>query len=143
MRELRYFLELSDATHRDETPISFAVAESLLRGMDWKVPDADVSGEDGEPVAPFMLFLDEGESFFMLMPEGAKPGTGGKSEPEGYRITARVLDKWNLLGLVSKDKTFTLNFGLLGLDDSLSLLKLFYEDNYPTLRSLEKRMTGL
>jgi hypothetical protein len=129
MRELRYFLELSDATHRDQAPVSFIVAESLLRGMDWKLPDPSTISEDGEPNAPFMLFLDEGESFFMVMPE-----------PDGMRVTARVLDKWNLLGLVTKDKTFTLNFGLVSLDDSLSLLKLFYEDNYPALRSLEKRM---
>lgn len=129
MRELRYFLELSDATHRDQAPVSFVVAESLLRGMDWKLPDPNETTEDGEPNAPFMLFLDEGESFFMVMPE-----------PEGMRVTARVLDKWNLLGLVSKDKTFTLNFGLITLDDALSLLKLFYEDNYPALRSLEKKM---
>ena len=154
MRELRYFLELSDATHRDETPISYAVAESLLRGMDWQLPVPEAAGEDGEPIAPFMLFLDEGESFFMIMPEGFQPqvrpeapgqssfssNTASRPEPEGYRVTARVLDKWNLLGLVSKDKSFTLNFGLIGLDDSLSLLKLFYEDNYPALRSLEKGM---
>ena len=149
MRELRYFLELSDATHRDETPISFAVAEGLLRGMDWQLPVPDAAGEDGEPIAPFMLFLDEGESFFMIMPEGFRPepvgrpaatGIATRPEPEGYRVTARVLDKWNLLGLITKDKSFTLNFGLIGLDDSLSLLKLFYEDNYPALRSLEKGM---
>ncbi|MDQ3000234.1 MAG: hypothetical protein M3Y08_03060 [Fibrobacterota bacterium] len=130
MRELKYFLELSDATHRDQAPISFVVAESLLCGMDWKL-DASSSGEDGEPSAPFMLFLDEGESFFMLMPE-----------PEGLRVTSRVLDKWNLLGMVSKDKSFTLNFGLVSLEDALVLLKLFYEDNYPALRSLEKGMLG-
>lgn len=155
MRELRYFLELSDATHRDETPISFAVAESLLRGMDWQLPVPEAAGEDGEPIAPFMLFLDEGESFFMIMPEGfppqVRPEAPGKSfsdtasparpEPDGYRVTARVLDKWNLLGLVTKDKSFTLNFGLIGLDDVLSLLKLFYEDNYPALRSLERGMS--
>jgi hypothetical protein len=129
MRELRYFLELSDETHRDEAPISFVVAESLLRDMDWKLPAQASKSEEGEPNAPFMLFLDEGESFFMVMPE-----------MDGMRVTARVLDKWNLLGLVSKDKSFTLNFGVVSLDDSLSLLKLFYEDNYPTLRSLEKRM---
>lgn len=159
MRELRYFLELSDATHRDETPISFAVAEGLLRDMDWQLPVPDAAGEEGEPIAPFMLFLDEGESFFMIMPEGFQPAPQGRPEapgsssstlsspplsspprPEGYRITARVLDKWNLLGLIAKDKAFTLNFGLIGLEDSLSLLKLFYEDNYPALRSLEKRM---
>src|SRR5438445_9578796 len=108
MRELRYFLELSDATHRDQAPVSFVVAESLLRGMDWKLPDLSIASEDGEPNAPFMLFLDEGESFFMVMPES-----------EGMRVTARVLDKWNLLGIVSKDKTFTLNFGLVSLDDAL------------------------
>ena len=133
MRELRYFLELSDATHRDQAPISYPVAESLLRGMDWKLPAEETLGDEGEPIAPFMLFLDEGESFFMIMPEGL-------GKPEGFRVTARVLDKWNLLGLVSKDKTFTLNFGLIALEDSLSLLKLFYDDNYPTLRSLEKGM---
>jgi len=129
MRELRYFLELSDETHRDEAPISYVVAESLMRGMDWKLPDPPKAAEDGEPSSPFMLFLDEGESFFMVMPE-----------MDGLRVTARVLDKWNLLGLVSKDKSFTLNFGLVSLEDALSLLKLFYEDNYPVLRSLEKRM---
>jgi hypothetical protein len=129
MRELRYFLELSDETHQDQSPVPFAVAESLLRGMDWKLPEPSATNEDGEPIAPFMLFLDEGESFFMLMPE-----------PDGMRVTARVLDKWNLLGLLSREKTFTLNFGLLSLDDALALLKLFYEDDYPSLRSLEKRM---
>lgn len=129
MRELRYYLELSDATHRDEAPVSFAAAEVLLRTMDWKLPGSDAEAGKSEPNAPFMLFLDEGESFFMVMPE-----------TEGMRVTARVLDKWNLLGLVSKDKTFTLNFGLVSLEDALSLLKLFFEDNYPALRSLEKRM---
>ncbi len=94
--------------------------------MDWKLQPAS---EEAEPSAPFMLFLDEGESFFMLMPED-----------DGLRVTARVLDKWNLLGLMTKDKTFTLNFGVLGIDESLNLLKLFYEDNYPSLRALEKRM---
>jgi hypothetical protein len=129
MRELRYFLELSDETHRDEAPISYVVAESLLRNMDWKLPAPPAASADGEPSTPFMLFLDEGESFFMVMPES-----------DGMRVTARVLDKWNILGLVSKDKSFTLNFGLVSLDDSLALLKLFYEDNYPALRSLEKKM---
>jgi hypothetical protein len=137
MRELRYFLELSDATHRDQAPISFTVAESLLGTMAWNLPDGNSPDEDGEPVAPFMLFLDEGESFFMIMPESSTNGP----QPDGYRVTARVLDKWNLLGLLSKDKTFTLNFGLIGLEDALSLLKLFYEDNYPALRSLEKGMS--
>ena len=126
MRELRYYLELSDSAHRDQAPISYTVAESLLRGMDWRLsPSGD---SEGEPSAPFMLFLDEGESFFMLMPE-----------EDGLRVTARVLDKWNLLGLVSKDKTFTLNFGVLHTEESLKLLKLFYEDNYPSLRALEKQ----
>jgi len=128
MRELRYYLELTDAEHRDEAPISFTVAETLLRGMDWKAPPAEVAAE-AEPRTPFMLFLDEGESFCMLMPED-----------EGLRVTARVIDKWNLLGLMQRDKSFTLNFGVLSLDDALVLLKLFYEDNYPALRALEKRM---
>jgi hypothetical protein len=127
MRELRYYLELSESAHRDQAPISFAVAEGLLRGMDWKLPPPDAESE-GEPSAPFMLFLDEGESFFMIMPEDS-----------GLRITARVLDKWNLLGLVTKDKTFTLNFGVLDIEESLKLLKLFYEDKYPSLRTLEKK----
>jgi hypothetical protein len=128
MRELRYYLELSDAGHRDEAPISFTVAESLLRGMDWK-PEKTGEDAEGEPRAPFMLFLDEGESFFMLMPE-----------EEGLRVTARVRDKWNLFGLMQRDKSFTLNFGVVGIDDALTLLRLFYEDNYPALRTLEKRM---
>lgn len=128
MRELRYYLELSDAEHRDEAPISFTVAETLLRGMDWKLPPPDAP-PDAEPHAPFMLFLDEIESFFMIMPE-----------EEGLRVTSRIIDKWNLLGLVQRDKSFTLNFGVVPIDDALVLLKLFYEDNYPALRALEKRM---
>jgi len=128
MRELRYYLELSDAEHRDEAPISFTVAETLLQGMDWKLPRPEDAPE-AEPRAPFMLFLDEGESFFMLMPE-----------EDGLRVTARVIDKWNLMGLMQRDKSFTLNFGVLSPENALSLLKLFYEDNYPALRALEKRM---
>lgn len=128
MRELRYYLELSDAEHRDEAPISFTVAETLLQGMDWKLSRPGDAPE-AEPPAPFMLFLDEGESFFMLMPE-----------EDGLRVTARVIDKWNLLGLMQRDKSFTLNFGVLSLENALTLLKLFYEDNYPALRTLEKRM---
>ena len=128
MRELRYYLELSEAEHRDEAPVSFTVAESLLRNMDWKLPEPG-QGDGNEPNAPFMLFLDEGESFLMLMPEDG-----------GLRTTARVVDKWNLLGLMQRDKTFTLNFGIVPMDDAVALLKLFYEDNYPALRVLEKRM---
>lgn len=128
MRELRYYLELTDAEHRDEAPISFTVAETLLRGMDWKLTAPDEPPE-AEPRAPFMLFLDESESFFMLMPE-----------EDGLRVTSRVIDKWNLLGMLQRDKSFTLNFGVLPLEDALVLLKLFYEDNYPALRALEKRM---
>jgi hypothetical protein len=128
MRELKYYLELSDAGHRDEAPISFTVAESLLRGMEWKTEPAREAPQP-EPPAPFMLFLDEGESFFMLMPE-----------EKGLHVTARVRDKWNLLGLVQRDKSFTLDFGVVSLEDALTLLRLFYEDNYPALRTLEKRM---
>lgn len=129
MRELKYYLELSDAAHRDETPISFTVAESLLRGMEWK-SDRPAETPDAEPPAPFMLFLDEGDSFFMLMPDRGK----------GLHVTARVRDKWNLLGLMERNKTFNLDFGVVALDDALTLLRLFYEDNYPALRTLEKRM---
>jgi len=128
MRELRYYLELTDVEHRDEAPISFTVAETLLRGMDWKLTEPSESPE-AEPRAPFMLFLDEVESFFMLMPEEG-----------GLRVTSRVIDKWNLLGMMQRDKSFTLNFGVVPLEDALVLLKLFYEDNYPALRALEKRM---
>jgi hypothetical protein len=141
MRELRYFLELTDGSHRDEASISFADAGELIRGMDWKTLSSPLSPscplpqspstqiEDGEEPCPFILFLDEGESFFMIMPEA-----------EGLLITVRVLDKWNLLGLVPKERSFTLNFGLLSVDDALTLLKLFYEDNYPSLRALEKTL---
>jgi len=122
MRELKYYLELSDAGHRDEAPISYTVAESLLRGMDWKTPPAAEAAREpeAEPQAPFMLFLDEGDSFFMLMPESGS-----------MHVTARVRDKWNLLGLVQRDKSFTLDFGAVSLDDALTLLRLFYDDNYP------------
>lgn len=140
MRNLRYFLELSDGSHRDETSISYSESETLLKGMDWKtlssplspscpLPQVTPPGATTEAECPFMLFLDEGESFFMIMPER-----------EGLLITARVVDKWDLFGMVEKKKSYTLNFGVLGLDDVLSILKLFFEDKYPSLRALEKAM---
>jgi hypothetical protein len=140
MRELRYFLELSDGSHRDESSITYAEAEALLKGMDWKALSSPLSPSCPLPPAqaaenpsatetdcPFMLFLDPAESFFMIMPE-----------VEGLLVTARVLDKWNLLGMMEKEKSFTLNFGVLGVEDALRVLKLFFEDKYPAMRSLEK-----
>jgi hypothetical protein len=127
MRKLRYTLELPDGSHEDHVAVSFPEAETVLRGMDWRpVPAPD---QDDEPRLPFLLFLDEGESFFMLMPE-----------EEGVRAVARVMDKWGLLGLLAREKSFTLEFGLLNREDALVLLKLFFEDNYPALRALEKEM---
>jgi hypothetical protein len=153
MRRLRYVLELTDGSHRDESLLSYPEAEVLLFGMDWKtlssplspsclLPDAvdaarpaDLnSGLDSEsdfaPICPFMLFLDPEESFFMIMPE-----------EDGLMITTNVRDKWNLLGVLERQKSFTLNFGVLCIEDSLRLLKLFFEDKYPTLRALEKAMS--
>jgi hypothetical protein len=140
MRELRYFLELAGGQHRDESSISFSEANILLKEMDWKnlssplspsclLPTATPGDFEADGECPFMLFLDPGESFFMIMPEA-----------EGLLITARIVDKWNLLGMLEKGKAYTLNFGVLNIEDTLSLLKLFYEDKYPTMRALEKGM---
>lgn len=111
--------------------MGYGEAEHLVQNMDWvavrKVSLEDRSSGDGE--GPFILFLDEGESFFMILPQD-----------EVYRVTAQVSDKWNLLGLVSKQKSFTLEFGLLSREDALVLLKLFFEDNYPALRALNKEL---
>lgn len=126
MRKLRYTLELPDGSHEDHPAVSLPEAETLMRGMDWK--PAPVPGDE-EPRLPFLLFVDDGESFFMVMPED-----------HGVRIVARVMDKWGLLGLLSREKSFTLEFGLLNRDDASILLKLFFEDNYPALRALEKEM---
>jgi hypothetical protein len=128
MRELRYVLDLSNGTLREQATLSYSRAETVLRTLADARSTRDPSPDPGcEP--PFALFLDEEESFFMIMPE-----------PEGLQVTVRVLDKWNLFGLLAKDKAFTLDFGILALDDSLTLLRLFYENNYPALRSLEKCM---
>lgn len=129
MRQLRYSLELPDGSHQEHAAIAYREAESLLKSMDWKaVKDVALDFTPVEKVDnPFILFLDEGESFFMILPE-----------TEGYQVTARVTDKWNLLGIVSKQKSFTLEFGVLGLEDALQLLKLFFEDNYPALRALDR-----
>jgi hypothetical protein len=126
MRNLRYTLELPDGSHVDHPPVSFPEAETILLGMDWRPVPAD---GDEEPRLPFLLFLDEGESFFMLMPEEG-----------GVRVVTRVMDKWGLLGILSREKSFTLEFGLLAREDALVLLKIFFEDNYPALRALEKEM---
>jgi hypothetical protein len=131
MRKLRYTVELPDGSHEDHAAIGFGDAETLVRSMDWSpVPGLPPAAPDeDEPRLPFLLFLDEGESFFMFMPEEA-----------GVRVVTRVLDKWGLLGIVTREKSFTLEFGLLTREDSLVLLKLFFEDNYPALRALEKEM---
>jgi hypothetical protein len=120
-----YSLELPDGSHREHPPVDFGEAEAMVRAFDWKAVSGSVPGAGGE--SPFLLFLDQGESFFMIQPESG-----------AFRITARVEDKWNLLGLMARQKSFTLDFGLLGLDDALVLLKLFFEDNYPALRALER-----
>lgn len=131
MRRLRYTVELPDGSHHEHAPVGYGEAELLVRNMDWvavrSVSLADRNVDDGE--CPFLLFLDEGDSFFMVLPQD-----------EGYRVTARVSDKWNLLGLVTKQKSFTLEFGLLAREDALVLLKLFFEDNYPALRALNKEL---
>src|SRR4051812_6392156 len=127
MRELKYFLELPDGSHQDEAALSFSGADKLIKEIDWTAlrnPDRDEE--------PFLLFLDEGESFMMIMPE-----------TEGLRVTTRVLDKWNLFGLLTKEKSFTLDFGVVSRDDALRLLKLFFDDNYPALRALERKMQDM
>jgi len=126
MRDLKYFLELPDGSHRDESYINFSEAEKILREMDWK----DLSNLKEDPThSPFILFLDPEESFFMVLPE-----------TQGLLISCRVMDKWNLLGMLEKQKAYTLNYGVLDVDDTLRLLRLFYEDNYPSMRALEKIM---
>jgi hypothetical protein len=131
MRRLRYTLEFPDGTHHEHAPVGFGDAESLIKSMDWKaVRDVSLGPAPAENAEnPFLLFMDEGESFFMIVPE-----------KEGYQVTARLSDKWNLMGFLSKQKHFTLEFGILGQEDALALLKLFFEDNYPALRALEREM---
>lgn len=131
MRQLRYTLELPDGSNHEHAPVSYSEAENLLRSMDWKaVRDVSLGPSPGENTdPPFLLFMDEGESFFMLLPE-----------KDRFQVTAKVVDKWNLMGFMAKQKSFTLEYGLLKLDDTLALLKLFFEDNYPALRALEKEM---
>ncbi len=127
MRKLKYILELPDGSQKDESTLDFAQAGNLLRSTDWQALRSDPGKADQQSESPFMLFLDEGDSFFMILPD-----------EDGLLVTARVIDKWNLFGLMSKEKAFTLNFGLREIDDTLNLLKLFFEDNYPSLRALEK-----
>lgn len=131
MRQLRYTLELPDGSHHEHAAVGYREAEDLVRSMDWKaVAEASLGPRPSANADnPFLLFLDGGESFFMIQPE-----------PEGFQVKARVVDKWNLLGMVSRQKSFTLDFGLVGREDALFLLKLFFDDNYPALRALEKEL---
>src|SRR5687768_13012208 len=110
MRQLRYTLELPDGSHHEHDPVGYREAESLVKSMDWKaVKDASLGPRPGENADnPFLLFLDEGESFFMIQPESA-----------GFQVKAQVMDKWNLLGMVSRQKPFVLDFGLVRQDDAL------------------------
>lgn len=131
MRKLRYTLELPDGSHHEHAPVAYVEAEGLLKTMDWKaVRDVSLGPAPGENAdQPFLLFMDGQESFFMVLPLA-----------EGYQITAKVADKWNLMGFMSKQKTFTLEYGILNQEDSLALLKLFFDDNYAALRALEREM---
>ena len=131
MRQLRYTLELPDGSHHEHAPVGYREAENLVKTMDWKaVKDVSLGPQPGDNADnPFLLFIDEGESFFMILPEA-----------EGFQVKAKVLDKWNLLGMVSREKSFILEFGLVGMDDALFLLKLFFDDNYPALRAVEKEL---
>jgi hypothetical protein len=130
MRKLKYSVELPDGTHQDYPALDYPQAESLLRILDWKtLPGWPQSQEGGEIENPYLLFWDHENSFFLML-----PGEGGVS------ITAKVQDKWNLMGFMSGERSFTLEFGTLTLEDSLVLLKLFFEDNYPALRAMEKSM---
>jgi len=128
MRRLRYVLDLSDGIRREEAALPYSRAQGIVVDLD-KAGSAPGRVSDSADYPPFALFLDEEESFFMVMPEA-----------EGLQVTARVLDKWNLFGLLPQDKAFTLDFGILSGEDTLTLLRLFYENNYPALRSLEKCM---
>lgn len=141
MRRLRYTVELPDGSHHEHAPVGYGEAEQLVRTREWTpVRGGPAAGRDNTAVArdnvddgaagaetPFLLFLDEGESFFMLLPRDG-----------GYEVSTRVADKWNLLGLMSRQRFFTLEFGLLDREDALVLLKLFFEDNYPALRALAR-----
>ena len=124
MRKLKYSWELPDGSHQDHEEIAFPEAEALLRAME---PPPAIPGETGEP--PFLLFWDQGDSFFMAVPD-----------PAGIQVSAKVQDKWNILGMITGDRSFTLEFGVLSPEDTSVLLKLFFEDNYPALRALEKGM---
>ena len=110
--------------------MDFGEAEIWLRALDWSAMERTAPA-GGEGTRPFLLFFDPEDSFFML---SAADG--------GFHISAQVKDKWNLLGILAGEKTFTLDLGILPLDDALTLLKLFYEDNYPALRGVEKLFRG-
>lgn len=131
MRHLKYTLELPDGSHHEHAPVAYGEAENLILNMDWgAIRDVSLGPAPGENADhPFLLFMDGGESFFMLLPR-----------PNGFQVTAKVLDKWNLMGILSKEKSFTLEFGILPLGDALTLLKLFFDDNYPALRALQKEI---
>jgi hypothetical protein len=131
MRKLKYTLELPDGSHHEHAPVGYGEAEGLLKTMDWKaVRDVSLGPAPGENADnPFLLFMDDNESFFMVLPVD-----------QGFQVTCRVADKWNLMGFMSKQKSFTLEFGILNQEDALALLKLFFEDNYPALRALEREM---
>ncbi len=112
-RRLQAALASGDKNHRPLPPSTREEIEVLLK-QDWSL----------EPGA-YLYLHDSHENVFVAVPDG-----------EAFEVHVSVKDKFGLFGLLGREKVVELHFGLLALPDVISLLKLFFDDNYPALRSL-------
>jgi len=119
-RLLPYAFGFNDSQHEDQPPADFETLCSVLTKQEWKTKN---SGE------VFLYVHDGTEKLFVVIPEG-----------ENFEVNIRIHDRFGLLGMMGKEQSLELGFGLLELEDACRLLKLFFDDNYPALRSLHKGM---
>jgi hypothetical protein len=108
----------SETQNSPYPPLLYSEAMDLLLTGAWREkPDTYFYLHDGQ------------ENMFVIQPDG-----------KVFEVNIRVKDKFGILGLVGQTKVLELNFGLMELEDIGQLLKLFYADQYPTLRSLHRGM---
>jgi len=119
-RFLPYAFGFNESQHEDQPPADFETICSVLAKQEWKAKNSD---------EVFLYVHDDKESLFVAIPEG-----------KNFEVNIRIHDRFGLLGMLGKEQSLEMGFGLLELEDACRLLKLFFDDNYPALRSLNKGM---
>jgi len=116
-RRLQVSLAKPGKADQDYPPLTLDELQGILSGA-WRSE------------AEAYLYVHDGQENIFLL----------QAESQAFEVMVRVKDKFGLLGMLGKQQVLELPFGLLSLEDAQRLLKLFYEDNYPALRSLHRQI---